>query len=169
MLTLDDVKSGIKELKKEHPKARHHCYAYRLGTDKTEFRANDDGEPSGTAGKPILGQIDSFKLTNVLIVVVRYFGGKVLGASGLTKAYKLAAKDSLEQAKLITKIIKSIYRLECHYNKLNEVMNFLKRLEVTILEKEFDQDCILKVAIRRDKADQLESFAGLEAELISTG
>jgi uncharacterized YigZ family protein len=118
------IKEKLEQLKKEHFKATHHCYAYRLGIDGKNYRANDDGEPSGTAGRPILGQIDSFGLTNVLIIVVRYYGGTKLGTSGLINAYREAAKNALEKSQKIEKIIESIIEVSISYNQLNEMMQF---------------------------------------------
>ena len=122
-------KEKLEQLKKEHFKATHHCYAYRLGIDGKNYRANDDGEPSGTAGRPILGQIDSFGLTNVLIIVVRYYGGTKLGTSGLINAYREAAKNALDKSQKIEKIIESIVEVSISYNQLNEMMQFLKQYQ----------------------------------------
>lgn len=134
----DDIREHIEHLKKEHPKSRHVCYAYRLDTEKQNFRANDDGEPSGTAGKPILGQIDSKDLSKIFIAVVRYFGGKKLGASGLIHAYKTSAADALEN----TSIIKVDFRerIELYYpmEQMNDVMRFLKHPSVKIEDQQFD-------------------------------
>src|SRR5680860_1427595 len=116
----NDIKEILTRIKKEHHSARHHCYAWRLGTEKITFRANDDGEPSSTAGKPILGQLQSFGVTNILIVVVRYFGGTLLGVSGLISAYRNAAANALNNADIQTKIIERYFDLQFTYNELNE-------------------------------------------------
>ena len=134
------IKEKLEQLKKEHFKATHHCYAYRLGIDGKNYRANDDGEPSGTAGRPILGQIDSFGMTNVLIVVVRYYGGTKLGTSGLINAYREAAKNALEKAQKIEKIIESPIEFSLPYNLMNDVMQFLKQYEIEILATDYSDD-----------------------------
>ncbi|MFT7606590.1 MAG: putative YigZ family protein, partial [Saprospiraceae bacterium] len=113
--TEEEWQEHLNTVKKEHFKARHHCFAFRIGLDKNNFRANDDGEPSGTAGRPILGQIDSFELTNVFVVVVRYFGGTKLGVSGLINAYKNATIDAFQQATIIEKTVEDIYKISFHY------------------------------------------------------
>jgi len=141
------VKDWIDVYKKQHPKARHWCYAYRLDLEGKLFRANDDGEPSGTAGKPILGQIDSKELSKVFVVVVRYFGGKKLGASGLIHAYKTATANALEKAKIIEIKIRSYYQVNFAYERMNDLMRFLKHEELKILEQSYDEGCILKFSI----------------------
>ena len=128
-----EIKEIIVKLKKEHHTARHHCYAYRLMPDKSVFRSNDDGEPSGTAGKPILGQIQSNDLTDVLIVVVRYFGGTLLGVSGLIKAYKSAALDAINNSEIIIKTINETIEITCTYEQLNNVMRIVKQENLIIL------------------------------------
>lgn len=147
--TEEDIKEKIEHLKKEHFKARHHCYAWRLGLGKDSYRANDDGEPSGTAGRPILGQIDSFGLTNLLIVVVRYFGGTKLGTSGLITAYKSAAMDALAQASIEERIVETVLKITINYTLLNEVMQYLKSQEITILNTEYSADAVsLQLSLR---------------------
>ncbi len=144
-----DIKEKLEILKKEHFKATHHCFAYRLGLDNHNFRANDDGEPSGTAGKPILGQIDSFGLTNILIVVVRYYGGIKLGSSGLIAAYRAVAKEALEKSIIIEKTIESIFEVRFDYKYMNDVMKFIKSQDIRILESNFDSSqAYLKVSLR---------------------
>lgn len=147
--------SHLQEVKKEHPKARHHCYAYRFGRDKNNFRANDDGEPSGTAGRPILGQIDSFELTNVFIVVVRYFGGTKLGASGLINAYKTSAAAALETAEIEERIVEDVFHIIFDYALMSNVMNALKKYEVNIIEQDFGEIGQLKIAIRQSDIETL--------------
>lgn len=144
-----EVKQHLEKIKKEYYDARHHCYAYRLGTDKSLHRMNDDGEPSGTAGRPIFGQILSNDLTNILIIVIRYFGGTKLGVSGLINAYKTASKDALESAKIITKTIKDIYQVEYKYELMNNVMKIIKDDDLKILDQRFEMDCLIKFAVRK--------------------
>ena len=146
-----DWQAALGEVKSEHPKARHWCFAYRLGTDGNNFRANDDGEPSGTAGKPILGQIDSFELTDVFIVVVRYFGGTLLGASGLINAYRTAARLSLEAATIETNVITRTVQLEFDYSIMPQVMNAVKGQQLEILEQEFTDRGMLRVGVPRSE------------------
>ena len=158
-----EIKEKLDLLKKEHFKATHHCYAYRLGTDGKNYRANDDGEPSGTAGRPILGQIDSFGLTNLLIVVVRYYGGTKLGTSGLINAYRESAKEALSNAEKIEKIIES--QLECSlaYIRMNDFLLFLKQHEIGVQSTEYKDDSILfRLSVRNKLLDLLkEKIANL--------
>jgi uncharacterized YigZ family protein len=158
-----EIKEKLDLLKKEHFKATHHCYAYRLGIDGKNYRANDDGEPSGTAGRPILGQIDSFGLTNVLIVVVRYYGGTKLGTSGLINAYREAARAALSNAEKIEKIIES--QLECSlaYIRMNDFMLFLKQHEIGVKSTEYKDDSILfRLSVRKKLLDLVkEKIANL--------
>ena len=137
----------LEAVKKEHFKARHHCYAYRIGLDQNNFRANDDGEPSGTAGRPILGQIDSFGLTNLFIVVVRYFGGTKLGTSGLINAYKTSAAEALQNGEVIEKTVEDIYAIHFDYALMSEVMNAVKKMELEIVNQVFEQKGYLEIAI----------------------
>ena len=153
ILSVDDVKGHLQALKKEHPKAVHYCYAYRLGSDGTQHRANDDGEPSGSAGKPILGQIDSLGLTNVLVVVVRYFGGSLLGVPGLINAYKTATAQSLEQLPRTEKWIETIYDIEFDYPVMGEVLYLLKQAEATIYKQDLHLFCAIKAGIPKLHAD----------------
>lgn len=147
----EEVGTYLKQLKKEHLKARHHCYAYRLGVDKNNFRANDDGEPSGTAGKPILGQIDSFQVTNVLIVVVRYFGGTKLGTSGLINAYKTSAALALQSASILKKEICDVYKLAFDYAIMGDVMRVVKKVGLTISHQSFETHPYLEVQIKKSE------------------
>ena len=149
-----DFSTFLERIKKEHPKARHYCYAWRLGMDKNLFRANDDGEPSGTAGRPILGQIDSFQLTNVGIVVVRYFGGTLLGTSGLIQAYKESSADALRQSEIVEKTIHDVVEVRFGYDKMSDVMNAVKKLNITVLKQVFETDCLLTLNIRRSETDK---------------
>lgn len=158
--TEEDVKDAIQSLKKEHPKARHHCYAYRIGLDGNSFRANDDGEPSGTAGRPILGQLDSFEITNTVVIVVRYFGGTKLGVPGLINAYKSAAADALEQAEIIEKTIQHFYTLTFEYAIMSDVMGALKKNDIKIVQQDFQELPKLTVSIR--KSDVGKKLQALE-------
>lgn len=150
------IKDALTQLKKEHPSANHHCSAYRLGADKLNFRANDDGEPSNTAGKPILGQIQSNDLTNVLIVVVRYFGGTLLGVGGLIHAYKNSAADVIKQTVIIERFIEYHYTTQFPFEQLNDVMKLLKQLDCKISSQQFDTDCEISFSIRKANSQQCE-------------
>lgn len=151
--TEEEWQSQLEEVKKEHFKARHHCYAYRLGMDKNNFRANDDGEPSGTAGRPILGQIDSFGLTNVFIVVVRYFGGTKLGTSGLINAYRTGAQVALNNAEIIEKSLDDIFLITFDYALMSQVMNTIKKLELEIVEQDFGNIGKIQIAIPKNEVE----------------
>ena len=145
--TAEQVKKHVDDLRQEHHKARHWCYVYRLGVDGNQFRANDDGEPSGSAGRPILGQIDSFELTDVLVVVVRYFGGTLLGVPGLIHAYKTSTQMALENAQIIEKNIEKTVRIRCEYPYLNEVIRIARNHQAEIIEQDLQLDCRLTVRI----------------------
>lgn len=145
--TVDDFKSRLQQIKEAHPKAVHHCFAYRLGTDGNNFRVNDDGEPSGTAGRPILGQIDSRGLTNITLIVVRYFGGVLLGVGGLIHAYKSAASAALSNNTHVTKAIEINYRLRFNYDLMNEIMRLVKKFNCTILRQDLQLSCIMELGI----------------------
>ncbi len=149
----EKVKDIIAGLKKKHHGARHFCYAWRLGTENIRFRANDDGEPSSTAGKPILGQLQSFDITNILIVVVRYFGGTLLGVSGLINAYKNAAIDVLKNAKILIKVIETRYKVSFTYNEMNEVMHLIKQENYTIVNTDFMENCSLIFSVRKSESE----------------
>lgn len=149
------VKEIVANLKKEYHDARHHCYAYILGPDKSAFRLNDDGEPSGTAGRPIYGQLLSKDVTNVLVVVIRYFGGILLGTSGLINAYKTAAKDALDNNTIVEKTIDEKYRVSFDYTEMNSVMKLLKDPYVQILGQTFDERNQIDFSIRRREADRI--------------
>lgn len=149
----EQVKDLINQLKKEHHSARHHCYAWRLGTEEIRTRANDDGEPSSTAGKPILGQLQSYELTNVLLVVVRYFGGTLLGVSGLINAYKNASIEALNNADIKTRIIENTFELKFEYPMLNPVMNTIKKAGLDILTTDFQESCKLIFSVRKTEAE----------------
>jgi len=151
----DDIKNEIATLKKEYYDARHHCYAYMLGADKKNFRANDDGEPSSTAGKPILGQILSSELTNILIVIVRYFGGTKLGVSGLIHAYKTAALDAISNADIIEKTVNDIYEIHFDYLVMNDVMRIIKEEEPLQIGQDFNLTCKIILSIRQSEVEKI--------------
>ena len=151
----DEIPAILVALKKKHQQARHFCFAYRIGLGNNEFRANDDGEPSGTAGKPILGQIDSFGLTNVIIVVVRYFGGTKLGVSGLIQAYRAAARLALENATIIVRENHESYLLHCAYKDLPILLDFLKKHNVLIQEKNFTAEPQLTISVAVSEKESL--------------
>ena len=148
-----EVKEKLQALKKEHPKAVHHCLAYRIGTDGSQFRASDDGEPAGSAGKPILGQIDSMGLTNVLVVVVRYFGGSLLGVPGLINAYRTATALSLESLPRTEKWIEDLFEITFDYPVMGEVLYLLKQAEATIYKQDLQLFCSIKAGIPRTHSD----------------
>ena len=175
------------DVRKLHPKARHHCYAYRLGLDGNSFRANDDGEPSGTAGRPILGQIDSFQLTNVIVIVIRYFGGTKLGTSGLINAYRTSTAEALSNATIIEKVVEDVYEFTFDYALMSKVMNVVKKLDLEIVAQDFGNLGVIKVAIRQseieknlqqikakvadvriEEVDQLEEIEGFEIKFCYT-
>ena len=153
--TQEEIKGHLERLRKEYFDARHHCYAYILGPRKDAFRANDDGEPSGTGGRPIHGQLMSADLTDTLIVVVRYFGGILLGASGLANAYKAAARDAIDHATIVEKTIDCRYRLSFKYEAMNDVMRILKDFDLKPLNQQFDLDCTLEVSVRQSLSVRL--------------
>jgi uncharacterized YigZ family protein len=151
----DQVKENIQKIKKEHFSARHHCYAYRLGDAGEKYKVNDDGEPSGTAGRPIYGLLLSHELTNVLIVVVRYFGGTLLGVSGLINAYKSATINAIENAQIVTKIIEGKYELEFNYPIQNNVMRIIKDEQLVICFSGLEMNCKLLVLVRLNKIEEV--------------
>lgn len=151
----EEIKPIIDLLRKKHPTAGHFCYAYRLGTSIVKYRTNDDGEPSNSAGLPIYGQIQSFKLTNVLIVIVRYFGGTKLGVGGLITAYKTAAQLTLDNAEIIEKTITTHFLLSFGYKNLNKVMRIIKEQNLAIISQKMESDCQIEVATRKSNTDQI--------------
>ena len=155
--TVDEVKEIVKNYRKEYYDARHVCYAYMLGAERKNFRANDDGEPSGTAGKPILGQINSFELTNILVIVVRYFGGILLGTGGLVVAYKEATVDALKKAEIIEKTVDATISINFDYVLMNEVMRVIKDTNVQILSQGYENNCNLKLSVRLKEVELLKS------------
>jgi uncharacterized YigZ family protein len=148
----DDVKESIDLLKKKHHAARHFCYAYQIGVEQVKFRANDDGEPNNSAGMPIYGQIQSFEVTNVLIVSVRYFGGTKLGVGGLINAYKTSAQISLEASEIIEKTIDIFFELNFQYDVMNKVMRIVKEKNLTIVSQKLELDCKYVISIRKKEA-----------------
>ena len=146
---VDEINQILAQYRKQYYDARHICYAYMLGNEKNEWRANDDGEPSGTAGRPILGQINSFELTNVLVIVVRYFGGILLGTGGLITAYKEASMDALEQANIVEQTIDEVFTVGFDYLLMNEVMRVIKEINPLVLDQSFDNMCAMKLSIRQ--------------------
>jgi uncharacterized YigZ family protein len=155
--SVEDAKTEIDKLRKEYYDARHVCWAYMLGPERKDFRSNDDGEPSGTAGKPVLGQINSNGLTNILIVVVRYFGGIKLGTSGLIAAYKEAAAEAIGEAEIIEKTVDCRVAFRFEYPFMNDVMKTVKDMEPSIISQNFDMDCNMTLEIRKARIDELKS------------
>lgn len=150
----NDIKAIVAQLKSEHPKANHHCWAMRLTIDRSVFRVNDDGEPSGTAGRPILNTLLSKDLTNILVVVVRYFGGTLLGVPGLINAYKVATEEALNQAVIISKTVNDVYTVFFDYLQMNDVMRIIKDENLIIISQAFDNDCSIQLSIRKTQVEQ---------------
>lgn len=152
---INGFKQKLAEIKKEHPKATHHCFAYRLGLDGTHYRVSDDGEPSGSAGRPILGQIDSKQVTNVLIIVVRYFGGSLLGVPGLINAYRSAASMALQVTPVVQKPVLTNYRLQFDYTQMNDVMRIVKQFDCIVLKQEMQLFCLMEIAIPKERSEEI--------------
>lgn len=158
----DQVKEILLQIKKEHFSARHHCYAWRLGQEEIRFRANDDGEPSSTAGKPILGQLISSEITNVLCIVVRYFGGTLLGVSGLINAYRQTTIEAINNAQIVTRIIELEYELIFSYNELNTVMHIIKSENLNQTAIELLEGCRIRFTVRKSETERIKSvFEGI--------
>lgn len=161
--TIDEIKDILASYRKKYYDARHVCYAYVLGADKADFRANDDGEPSSTAGKPILGQINSYDLTNVLVIVVRYYGGVNLGTGGLIVAYRTAAADALDHATIETRLVEDVVTYSFPYPMMNAVMRVIKEMQPRIVSQTFDNTCSISMSIRQEMApvlrDRLEKLS----------
>jgi len=155
VLSEDDVKYRIEELKKKHHSARHFCYAYQLGIEKIRFRANDDGEPNNSAGLPIYGQIQSFEVTNILIVSVRYFGGTKLGVGGLISAYKTSAQITLEASVVLEKTINIHYKLTFNYDLMNAVQRIVKEKQIDIINQKLEMDCQYTISVRKKDANSI--------------
>ncbi len=166
--SLDEVKDRLNALRKEHFSARHHCYAYKIGPFGKTIRANDDGEPSNSAGNPILGQIQAFELTNTLVVVVRYFGGTKLGVGGLIQAYKTSAQEALFEAEILEKTIDAQFEVGFGYPELNLVMRKLKELGIQNYDQDFQEACIIRFDIRKGEAEKaIVSFSNLKNIVIT--
>jgi uncharacterized YigZ family protein len=170
--SIDDFKEKLALLKKEHPKATHHCFAYRLDIDGNNFRVSDDGEPSGSAGRPILGQIDSKQVTNILIVVVRYFGGTLLGVPGLIHAYKTSAALVLQVTPVIRKPVEVLYSIQFDYTMMNDVMLVVKQCDCRVISQEMQLFCLVKIAIPRNRLEEalfrLQSLRNIEWDKVGT-
>ncbi len=164
----EEFKTLLHTVKAEHPKATHYCFAYRIGLDGNNFRVADDGEPSGTAGRPILGQIDSRELTNTLIIVVRYFGGSLLGVPGLINAYKMASLLVLQVTPVIQKQIEINYRLQFDYTMMNDVMTIVKQYNCSIYTQDMQLFCVMNIGIPRNRMEEvlykLKDIRGVELE-----
>lgn len=160
--TEEEIKKHLEELRKQHPTAGHFCYAFQLGTGTIQFRANDDGEPSNSAGAPIYGQIQSFGVTNILVVVVRFFGGVKLGVGGLISAYKTAAQMVLEASEIIEKTIDIHYLISFDYKNMNRVMRVIKEKNITIIAQKMEENCEIEIAVRKKNADaSFELFSSI--------
>jgi uncharacterized YigZ family protein len=154
--SVDEFKEKLAAVKKEHPKAAHHCFAYRIGLDNNLYRASDDGEPSGTAGKPILGQIDSRGLTNILLVVVRYFGGTLLGVPGLINAYKTTATLALQVTRQVQKPILIPYSLQFDYTRMNDVMRSIRQFDCQVYRQESQLFCQLEIGVPQSRQEEFK-------------
>ncbi|MUH35316.1 YigZ family protein [Zobellia amurskyensis] len=158
----DEIKTIIETLKKKHPSANHVCYAWQMGIDQLNYRANDDGEPNNSAGMPIYGQIQSFEVTNVLVAVARVFGGTKLGVGGLISAYKMAAKLALENSKIVEKIVQKQFKLNFEYAQMDVVMRVIKQKNLLIISQKMEMDCELIIAVRKRDAEQIKTlFVGI--------
>ena len=158
----EDVKENLERLRKEHFSARHWCYAYQIGTEKIQYRANDDGEPNNSAGMPIYGQIQSFEVTNVLVVVVRYFGGVKLGVRGLISAYKIAAQMALENSEIVERTIDKHFIISFGYTNMNKVMRIIKEKNLQIISQKMEMDCEIEISIRKKNVQNLlDTFESL--------
>ena len=170
--TEEEIKIIQQKLRKDYYDARHHVFAWRLGADKKRFRASDDGEPSNSSGPPILGQIQSFDLTNILIIVIRYFGGTKLGVPGLINAYRTSAKEAIENNQIIEKIVKSKYLIKFTYNEMNSVMKLIKDNNITQTNQNFDLNCSLEIEIKVSEEDvviqKFKKIAGVKVDYLIT-
>lgn len=168
--TIEEFKGLLQQLKKEHPKAVHHCFAWRIGWEGTQFRVSDDGEPGGTAGRPILGQIDSKQLINTAVIVVRYFGGTLLGVPGLIQAYKSATAMALQLVPIVQKPIEVMYELQFDYTQMNEVMNIVKQAGCSLVGQEMQLFCLLLIGIPKARLQEvlykLKEFHTIEVKQI---
>jgi uncharacterized YigZ family protein len=168
----EEINPILVKIRKEHHEARHHCYAYLIGQDKNIWRVNDDGEPSGTAGRPILGQINSYELTNIIIIVCRYFGGTLLGISGLINAYRSASRDALQNAELTEKTVNEYYEISLPYISLNDVMKIFKEENIVPSEQSFEMECRFminfRISIKEEVTKRLGRIDGLKCRYIET-
>jgi uncharacterized YigZ family protein len=151
----EDFKNHLQKIKKEHAKAEHHCFAYRIGTDGNTFRVNDDGEPSGSAGKPILGQLDSKEVTNAAVIVVRYFGGALLGVPGLINSYKTVTALALQVTPIVQKQVEITYTIQFDYTRMNEIMMVLKQYNCTIISQELQLFCVIKTGVPKNRTREV--------------
>ena len=156
----NDAKEALLKVKKEHPSATHHCYAYRLGLDKTAFRVNDDGEPTGSAGRPILNQLFSLNVTNLIVIVVRYYGGTMLGIPGLINAYKIATQAAITENSIVSKTVNDLYEISFEYLQLNDIMRIIKEEGLLIKQQQFDNDCIISLEIRKGSVNKSLDLLG---------
>ena len=161
----ETVKSHLEQLKKQHFGAVHFCYAYQIGTEKVTFRANDDGEPSNSAGMPIYGQIQSFKLTNILVVVVRFFGGVKLGVGGLISAYKTTAQQTLENAEIVEKTIEVNFLITFDYKNINKIMRIIKERNLEIMDQKMELNCEIEISTRKNNAEEISDIFGTLFEI----
>ena len=160
--TEEEIKEILERLRKEHFSARHWCYAYQIGTEKIQYRANDDGEPNNSAGMPIFGQIQSFEVTNVLVVVIRYFGGVKLGVGGLISAYKIAAQMALENSEIVERTIDKHFIISFGYANMNKVMRIIKEKNLQIVSQKMEMDCEIEISIRKKNVQNLlDTFENL--------
>jgi uncharacterized YigZ family protein len=168
----EEFKEHLARIKKEHPHSGHYCYGFRIGADNKLYRYSDDGEPSSTAGKPIFGQIQSYDLTNIMIVVIRYFGGTKLGVGGLITAYRAAAKEALENAKIVNRTVDNIYRLKFGYDIMSDVMNFIKKNDLKVTSQILEESGTIQFRVRQSEAEnlieQLEKVEGLKVSFLKT-
>ena len=168
----EEFKTHLQELKKSHHDARHHCYAFRLGLTENEYRYSDDGEPNNSAGKPIYGQILSKNITNVGIVVVRYFGGTKLGVGGLVTAYKEAAADALKNSEIIEQTLNNFYQILFEYPVMSDVMNFIKQHQLNVTQQVFEENCLIEFNIRRTESeriiDEISKIEGVTVKFLKT-
>ncbi len=166
----EEIKEHINSLREEYYNARHHCFAWQLGLDGTRYRANDDGEPSGTAGKPILGQLNSHELTNILVVVVRYFGGTNLGVPGLIRAYKEATIDAINNAVVLQCTVNDTYKVHFEYAAMNDIMKIMKEENMNILDQQFDLACCVEFSLRQSETkkviERLENLESAKCEYV---
>ncbi|MDG1477212.1 MAG: YigZ family protein [Vicingaceae bacterium] len=168
----EEFKEHLARIKKENPDSGHYCYGFRIGADHKLYRYSDDGEPSSTAGKPIFGQIQSYDLTNIMIVVTRYFGGTKLGVGGLITAYRAAAKEAIENAKIINRTVDNFYEIQFGYAIMSEVMNFIKKQDLEVTSQVLEESGTIQFRIRQSEAEniieQLENIEGLKIQFLKT-